>query len=139
MARTLVLLLLGTVALCATAADDRKEKPKAATKLYELRVYHVLPGRMKAMNARFRDHTCKLFEKHGMKVIGFWQPVGPEHDKKLIYILAHESKEAAEKSWKAFQKDPDWIKARDASEKDGKIVQKVESTYMNPTDYSHLK
>jgi hypothetical protein len=138
MTRTLALLLLGTVALCATAAD--KEKPKVENKIYELRVYYVLPGRMKAMNARFRDHTCKLFEKHGMKLIGFWQPADPkERNKKLIYILAHDSKEAAEKSWKAFQKDPDWIKARDASEKGGKIVDKVERTWLNPTDYSLLK
>jgi hypothetical protein len=138
MTRILALLLLGTIALCATAAD--KEKPKVETKIYELRVYYVLPGRMKAMNARFRDHTCKLFEKHGMKCIGFWQPSDPkEHDKKLIYILAHDSKDAAVKSWKAFQADPAWKKVQKESEKDGKIVDHVESTYMNPTDYSLLK
>jgi outer membrane protein assembly factor BamB len=116
------------------------EKPKVEARIYELRVYYVLPGRMDAMNARFRDHTCKLFEKHGMKLIGFWQPSDPkEKDRKLIYVLSHASREAADKSWKAFREDPDWIKARDASERDGKIVEKIESTFMSPTDYSYLK
>jgi len=134
----LSLLTLALMFAPAVAAD--KEKPKVEGKIYELRVYHVLPGRMDAMNARFRDHTCKLFEKHGMKLVGFWQPTDPkEKDKKLIYVIAHASKDAADKSWAAFRADPDWIKARDASEKDGKIVEKVDFTYMNPTDYSLLK
>ena len=126
------------LALPANAAE--KEKPKVETKVYELRVYTVLPGRMKAMNARFRDHTNKLFIKHGMTLVGYWQPTDEkEHDRKLIYVLAHASKEAAAKSWKAFREDPDWIAVRNASEKDGKIVEKVEATFMAPTDYSPLK
>ncbi|MBY0233104.1 MAG: NIPSNAP family protein [Gemmataceae bacterium] len=132
-------LSLAVLALAATGASA-EEKPKVTTKVYELRVYHVLPGRMKAMNARFRDHTNKLFVKHGMELVGYWQPRDEkERDAKLIYVLAHKSKEAAEKSWAAFRKDPDWIAARDASEKDGKIVKSVESTFMDPTDYSPLK
>ena len=131
-------LAFAVLASAAAAAD--KEKPKMEAKVYELRVYHVLPGRMKAMNSRFRDHTNKLFVKHGITLVGYWQPHDPkEHDKKLIYVIAHASKAAAEKSWKAFREDPAWIAARDASEKDGKIVQKVESTFMDPTDYSPLK
>jgi hypothetical protein len=132
--------LLAAVCVLTPALSADKEKPKVEAKVYELRVYHVLPGRMKAMNARFRDHTNKLFVKHGMTIVGFWQPTDPkEHDRKLIYVLSHTSREAADKSWKAFREDPVWIKARDASEEDGKIVEKVESTFMSPTDYSPLK
>ena len=105
-----------------------------------MRTYHAAAGKMDALNARFRDHTNALFKKHGMEIIGFWQPADPnEADKKLIYILAFPSKEAAEKSWKAFREDPDWIKAKEASEKDGKLVDKVEELYLNPTDYSPIK
>jgi hypothetical protein len=75
-----------------------------------------------------------------MTLIGFWSPIDPKQaEEKMIYILAYPSKEAAQKSWKAFQSDPDWIAAKTASEKGGKLVAKVESTYMNPTDYSPIK
>ena len=135
--------LLGLAAVPATLmAAEEKEKAvkKADTRVFELRTYHAAPGKMDALNARFRDHTNALFKKHGMEIIGFWQPADPnEADKKLIYILAFPSKEAAEKSWKAFREDPDWIKAKEASEKDGKLVDKVDSVYMNPTDYSPIK
>ena len=95
---------------------------------------------MGALNERFRKHTNKLFEKHGMTIIGFWMPTDPkEAEQKLIYILAYPTREAAEKSWKAFQDDPDWQSAKLASERDGKLVQKVDSVFMNPTDYSPIK
>jgi hypothetical protein len=117
----------------AAAAEPGKEK------VYELRTYHVLPGRMPAMLKRFRDHTTKLFEKHGMENVGYWTPEGKEAETKLIYLLAHDNKEAATKSWQGFRDDPDWHKVRDASEKDGKIVERVESVYLNPTDFSKLR
>ena len=95
---------------------------------------------MNALHARFRDHTNKLFVKHGMTLIGYWSPIDSKQaEQKLIYILAYPSKEAADKSWEAFRKDPDWNAARKASEKDGPLVAKVESVYMNPTDYSPIK
>jgi hypothetical protein len=95
---------------------------------------------MEALHARFRNHTNKLFVKHGMTLIGFWSPTDSEQAKqKMVYILAFPSREAAAKSWKAFQDDPDWKAAKAASEKDGKLVDKVESVYLNPTDYSPLK
>jgi hypothetical protein len=135
--------LLGLAAVAATlmaAEAKEKEVKKADTRVFELRTYHAAPGKMDALNARFRDHTNALFKKHGMEIIGFWQPTDPnEADKKLIYILAFPSKEAAEKSWKAFREDPEWIKAKEASEKDGKLVDKVDSVYMKPTDYSPIK
>ncbi len=125
----------------ATAAEEKKaEEKKADTRVFEMRIYYAAPGKMDALNARFRDNTNKLFKKHGMEIIGFWNPTdAKEAQVKLIYILAYPSKEAAEKSWKAFQADPDWKAAKDASEKDGKLVDKVESTYMNATDYSPIK
>ena len=97
---------------------------------------------MKALEARFRDHTNKLFEKHGITIIGFWTEIDPkEGEEKLIYIVAYPSKEAADKSWKEFRDDPDWKKVHAESEKDGSLLKKngVESTYMLPTDFSPIK
>ena len=111
-----------------------------SARVYELRTYHCLPGRLEALKTRFRDHTTKLFAKHGMKNIGYWTPAdAPDSQNTLIYILAHDSREAAKKSWTDFGSDPEWKAVRDASEKDGKIVEKVDSVYMTPTDFSALK
>ena len=135
-----VLGLAGVLAAPAAAADKEKAVKKADTRIFELRTYHTAPGKMDALNARFRDHTNALFKKHGMEIIGFWQPADPKQaDKTLIYILAFPSKEAAAKSWAAFRADPDWVKVRKESEKDGALVAKVESVYMTGTDYSPLK
>jgi hypothetical protein len=108
-----------------------------ATMVYELRTYTTLEGRLPALNARFRDHTLKLFEKHGMKNVVYLTPV--DEDNKLVYLLAHQSRDAAKKSFANFGADPDWKAAREASEKDGKIVAKVESVFFKPTDYSPMK
>ena len=132
---TLSVLVLA--ALPAAAAEKEKDVKKADTRYFELRTYHAVPGKMDALNARFRDHTNALFKKHGMEIIAFWTDVNKPDD--LVYILAYPSKEAREKSWKAFQEDPDWKEAKAASEKDGKLVEKVESVFLNPTDYSPLK
>jgi hypothetical protein len=129
---------LGLIAASSSAAD--KEGQKVDTRVFELRTYYAASGKMEALHARFRDHTCKLFEKHGMTVIGFWNPTDPkEAERKLIYILAFPSREAADKSWKAFRDDPEWKTAREASEKEGKLVDKVESVFLNPADYSPIK
>lgn len=115
-------------------------KPAASGRVFEMRKYYALPGRLDALHARFRDHTMALFEKHGMENIGYWVPTeGAEAGKVLVYLLAHPSIEAKEAAWKGFVNDPEWNKARDASEKDGKIVEKVESTILKPTDYSAIK
>lgn len=129
-----LLLLVSTV----SAVNDKQEDK--ANRVFELRIYYAAPGKMDDLNARFRDHTCKLFEKHGMTLIGFWTETNPKDKvEKLIYVLGYPSKEAADKSWKAFRDDPVWNKAREASEKNGKLVDKVESYYMKPTDYSAIK
>ena len=91
---------------------------KSETRVFEMRTYDANPGKMKALQVRFRDHTTQLFAKHGMTIIGFWNPVDPkEAEEKLIYILAYPSREAAEKSWDAFRVDPVWQEAKAASEK----------------------
>jgi hypothetical protein len=113
---------------------------KVDTRVFEMRTYYANPGKMQALHERFRKHTNKLFEKHGMTLIGFWSPIDEkEAEVKMVYILAYPSKEAAAKSWKAFGSDPDWKKAKAASEVDGVLVAKVESVYLNPTDYSPIK
>jgi hypothetical protein len=129
-------LLASTLAYFAGGLTAQ-EKKVILPRVYELRTYTTFPGRLDALNARFRDHTMKLFEKHGIKSEIYWIPTDPKlKDNTLIYIVSHESEEAAKKSWDAFRADPDWIKARDASEKDGKIVDKVASVFMTLTDYS---
>jgi hypothetical protein len=131
--------LAGLTVLVGRSAFADKEK-KVSTRVFELRIYHAAPGKMKALHERFRNHTCKLFKKHGMELIAFWSPQDPKDaEQRLIYVLAYPSKEAAEASWKAFRSDPEWLKVRDESEKDGKLVAKIESVYMDPTDYSAMK
>ena len=132
-AATFVTLSLTTP---ARAADDAKPE-----RFFEKRKYTAAEGKLDALNARFRDHTNALFRKHGMEIVGFWQPTDAKQGaaNTLIYILAYPSKDAREAAWKAFNADPEWQAARKESEKNGKLVDKVESTYMTPTDYSPIK
>ena len=119
------------------AAKTGSEAAPSATRVYELRVYHANEGKLDDLLKRFREHTTGLFEKHGMKNIAYWTPLDdPLNGKTLIYILAHPSREAAAANWKAFGDDPDWQKVRDLSEVNGKLVDKVDSTYMTLTDFS---
>lgn len=136
----MLLLTAGAVGLTAYGADKDKGDKKVDTRVFEMRTYYAAPGKMTALHARFRDHTNKLFQKHGMTLIGFWSPTDPKAaEEKMVYILAFPSREAADKSWKAFRDDPEWKTAKDASEKNGPLVQKVESVFLNPTDYSPIK
>jgi hypothetical protein len=129
-------LAVGGLAMVKQTAAEEKGKER----VFELRTYTAAEGKLDALNARFRDHTNKLFVKHGMELVGYWTPTDGEKAKNtLIYILAHASREAAAKSWKEFQDDPEWKAARAESEKDGKLTTKVESVFMKPTDYSPMK
>jgi len=113
--------------------------PAADTRVYELRTYVANPGRFEALLTRFREHTCKLFEKHGIVNIGYWVQIkaADGDETTLIYIVAHPSREAAKTNWKSFGADPEWQTARKASEEAGKILAKApESVFMNATDYS---
>jgi hypothetical protein len=128
-------MVSGLIAFLAgsSQAEDQPMKPR----VYELRTYTTHPGRLEALNKRFADHTMKLFEKHGMRNEMYWIPTDEaRRENTLIYIVSHDSLESAKKSWDGFRGDPEWIKARDASEADGKIVEKVESVFMTLTDYS---
>ena len=115
----------------ATDAADDKAKDSVPM-LYELRTYYTPEGRLEDLNARFRNHTMALFEKHGMKNIMYWTPVDKPNT--LIYVIAHKDKAAADASWAAFREDPVWKKVAEETQKNGKIVEKVESVYMMATD-----
>ncbi len=130
--------VVALVGLALRGANGQSGDKKMDKRTFELRTYYANPGKMEALHARFKDHTNKLLQKHGMELIGFWTDA-KEPDRKLIYLVAHKSKVAADASWKAFGADPDWIKARTKSEEGGKLVEKVDVVWLNPTDYSAMK
>lgn len=109
----------------------------AAGEIYELRTYTANEGKMEGLLARFRDHTTKIFESHGMKNVGYWLTEGD--DPKLVYIVSHKDRETAKANWKAFSADPKWRAAKEESEKGGKLVKKLEKVFLAPTDFSKLK
>jgi len=104
-------------------------------RVYEMRTYYAAPGKLDALHQRFREHTLKLFEKHGITNVGYWVPLDNK-DNKLLFVLSYPSREARETSWKAFLADPAWQKAVQESEAAGKLVRKVETVFLQPTDYS---
>ena len=131
------LAIAACVGLQAHQAEGGK---KVEPRVFEMRTYYANKGKMEALHARFRDHTNKLFVKHGMTLIGYWSPIDAKQaEEKMVYILAFPSKEAADKSWADFRNDPEWKKVREASEKDGPLVAKVESVFLKATDYSPIK
>jgi hypothetical protein len=107
--------------------------------IYELRIYTTLPGRMPNLQARFRDHTLRIWAKHGIRQHGFWTTlVGPESND-LTYMVAWDSLADRETKWTAFQADPEWIEARADSEKTGPILSRIASSFLVPTDFSATK
>jgi hypothetical protein len=126
----LTLLTFGLLASTATAAEPD-------TRLFEMRVYYAKPGKLDALNARFRDHTLKLFAKHGMTSLGYFVPVDNKENK-LVYFLAFPDRAAHDAAWKAFQADPEWKAAAKESEKDGKLIDHIENAFLSATDYSAL-
>ena len=111
------------------------------SRCFEIRTYTAAPGKLEELHARFRNHTLKLFKKHGMEVVGFWGPTDKEKgsENTLVYVLAFPSREALDKASKEFRVDPEWLKAREESEKNGKLTEKVESVILMATDYSPVK
>ena len=115
-----------------TSAQDQK--------VFELRTYKATPGNLDNLHARFRDHTIEIFRKHGMEIVGFWSPTSEEErDDILVYLLAHDSQEAADASWQAFGSDPEWQKVAEESNRNGQILGGVERKYMVSTDYSPMR
>ena len=107
--------------------------------IYETRIYETHPGRLPALNARFRNHTMKIFERHGIKNIGYWTSEVGEYSDRLTYIVAFEDAGPRERAWESFRNDPEWNKVREDSEKDGAIVKRVFNNLLTPTDYSPLQ
>ena len=109
-------------------------------RVYELRTYTAPEGKLGDLHKRFRDHTMRIFKKHGMESVGYWQPQdAPDSQNTLIYIISHQSREQAKKNWADFQADPEWQKVSAESQVNGRIVSKVVSVFMDPTDYSPTK
>ena len=126
--------LLSASLLAALQGADPKQ---ASSTVYELRVYHPAPGKLGELLARFRDHTDSLFAKHGMKSVAYWTPVDePERGNLLVYILQHPSREAATANWKSFQDDPEWKRVKAESEANGKLAERIDSTFLALTDFS---
>ena len=131
-----------TLLLAASALAVEQTRPTAGGgRVFELRTYTAAAGKLDALNARFRDHTVALFKKHGMEVIGFWEPVDKDSGagEKLVYLLAHPSRAAAEANWRAFREDPEWVKVKADSETAGVLAAKIESVFLAGTDYSPLR
>ncbi len=121
-------------------SPEIKKSRRNEERIFELRKYYCFPGKVENINARFRDHTLKLFEKHGMTNVAYWYTVEKDGTQpKLVYLLGHKNEDSAKASFDAFRNDPEWVKVRDASEASGKIVEKVESTYLKALDFSPLK
>jgi hypothetical protein len=127
-------LVLGAGLAQLHAADAKPAR------VFEIRTYYTFPGRLEALNKRFREHTLKLFEKHGMTNVGYWVPQdSPAHENTLVYVISHASREQAKANWAAFIADPEWKKVSEASQVDGKIVERIESVFADATDYSPMK
>jgi hypothetical protein len=137
--------LLAALTLGVAALGSAQSIPSTATggRVYEMRTYYAAEGKLEALHARFRDHTVAIFKKHDMTVVGFWVPVdattGAATGNTLVYILSYPSLDARKKSWDAFGADPEWTAAKTESEKNGKLVDKVDSVFLTPTDYSPLQ
>jgi hypothetical protein len=109
-------------------------------RVFELRTYTAPDGKLEDLHKRFRDHTMRIFKNHGIENVAYFRPQdAPLSQNTLIYLIAHKSRDAAKANWAAFQADPEWQKVANESQKNGKIVAKVESVFLDPTDYSPMK
>lgn len=134
------LLSFAAGALLAAHIGPVQTVRAAGNRVFELRVYHALPGRLPALEANFRDHNIALLQKHGITSVGYWIPQDPPASADtLIFLLAHDNREAAAQHWKEFLADPEFQKAAKESLSGGKILEKIETTYLSPTDYSPMK
>lgn len=145
MKRRTLLQSLPAAALLPTAnwisllahSSEKAAPGQEASMVYELREYHTYEGKLDDLLRRFREHTMQIFEKHGIHNVAYWTPTDdPLKGKTLFYILAHPSREAATANWKAFRDDPEWQEVQKKSEANGKLVEKVDSTFLTLTDFS---
>jgi len=127
--------MLGTALPPGSVARAQSQK-----RVFEIRTYTANEGKLLDLHARFRTHTLRLFEKHGMTNVGYWSPEdAPLSSNTLIYVISHDSRDAAKANWDSFRKDPEWVKVQTESEANGKLVAKVDSIFMDATDYSPMK
>ena len=136
---SLIIFGLGVVAGSVTQFAGVAEA-QSSNRVFELRTYTTLPGRLDALHARFAEHTTTLFERHGMTNIAYFSPQdAPLSENTLIYILAHDSRAVAEASWAAFRADPEWQRVAEETQRDSKIVERVEKVFLDATNYSQMK
>jgi hypothetical protein len=137
---TFAIIILAAGFTLGHVFDDSTTVNAQSPKVFELRTYTVLEGRLPKLLARFRDHTMQIFEKHAMHSVGFWVAQdSPAPENTLIYIIAHDSREAVEKNWAAFRADPEWQRVRAESQVDGEMVSHIESVFMAATEFSPMK
>jgi hypothetical protein len=135
---SLALLMVG--AALGRTIDGPSLNAQSPARVFELRTYTAPEGKLGDLHRRFRDHTMRIFEKHGMTGVGYWSPQdAPLSHNTLVYVLAHSSREAAKKNWDAFRNDPEWKKVATESQLNGPIISRVESMFLDPTDYSPIK
>lgn len=144
MTRLPAIAILTAGAFSAGIAAGRGIQPHQRStsqpRVFELRTYTSPSGQLSALHARFREHTMALFERHGMTNVAYWTPQdSARHDNTLVYLLAYPSRQAARDAWAAFNADTEWQRVRAASEANGRIVEKVESVFLDPTDFSPMK
>jgi hypothetical protein len=130
-------LLLTGYFVGRASTTDAVSAQQGSTRVFELRTYTTPDGKLDQLNARFRDHTRQIFDRHNMTSIGYWTPIDTPNT--LVYILAHSSVDEAKKNWDAFRADPEWQKVKAESETQGLTGIKVESRFLKPTDYSAIK
>tara|TARA_B100001123_G_C15286350_1_gene1015760 strand:- start:1280 stop:1744 length:465 start_codon:yes stop_codon:yes gene_type:complete len=127
----------------ATLISQAKANPAEllqADRTYELRTYTAADGKLDNLLARFRDHTMRIFEKHGMTNHGYWLPQDEElRQNTLIYLISHDSRAAGEESWRNFGQDPEWQRVSEESQRDGRIIAGLERIWLDPTDFSLMK
>jgi hypothetical protein len=135
-----IALLSFTVGSLITARLAHIEQVRAdSNRVFELRIYHTVPGKVPALESRFRDTASKLLAKHDLKVVGYWIPEGtPDWDNTFVYLVAHSSREEAKKNWEAMMADPEFQEMV-KSEQANKLVEKIDRTLMRPTDFSPMK
>jgi len=123
--------------LWAATQQDNVNPKGASTVVYELRIYHAAPGKLGELLARFRDHTIRIFDRHGLKSVAYWIPVDePQKSNTLVYVLQHPSRDEAAANWKSFQDDPEWKSIKEKSEVNGKLTEKIDSSYLALADFS---
>ena len=144
MPRAPVLAILFAGTFSAGLVAGRNTQPESArtnaARVFELRTYTTPPGKLPLLHRRFREHTMELFARHGMTNVAYWTPEDSTlHENTLVYLLAYPNRQAARESWAAFSADPEWQRVRAESEANGKIVEKVASLFLDPTDFSTMK